>query len=211
MNFPIHLILASGNPHKAREFSDLLKRPPLTCSPSKEKSIDVEETGDSFFENAQLKAYAYYKKFQSPILADDSGLVVDKLPDALGVHSARFGGAELTDRQRVELLLKKLDKIPHKNRQAHFVCVLCFYLNPKEIFFFEGRLHGHISDNIQGEYGFGYDSIFLPEISQGVEIGRTLAMIPQWKAKYSHRAEACRLALRFFSSRHDASSLPKSF
>jgi XTP/dITP diphosphohydrolase len=191
----IQLILASGNAHKAEEFAELFSPAVVTIKAAAEK-LEVAETGVSYFENALLKAQAYYEKFKIPILADDSGLTVEELPEELGVQSARFGGDGLTDKDRALLLLKKLtDK---ENRNAHFTCVLCFYLNPKEIYYFEGRMKGKIGLSYQGTAGFGYDPVFIPDDHAG---DATVAELPEWKNKNSHRALAVTLAQKFFSQR----------
>ncbi|RLA63245.1 MAG: non-canonical purine NTP pyrophosphatase [Epsilonproteobacteria bacterium] len=192
MNF----ILASSNTHKLEELKNYfapLQQFKLELPPEK---IAVEETGNSYYENAHLKAEKYYQAFKRPALADDSGLNVAALPNDLGIHSSRFGGGNLTDAEKNELLLTKLGE----NREASFTCVLCFYLNPQEIFFFEGNLKGTIAHAIKGEKGFGYDPVFIPEGQN------TLAMIPDWKASNSHRAKAAASAVQFFRER-DCQSL----
>jgi XTP/dITP diphosphohydrolase len=189
----INLILASGNAHKAEEFQELFSPLIFSVKAAPEK-LEVAETGQSYFENALIKAQAYYEKFKVPVLADDSGLNVEDLPDELGIFSARFGGEGLTDKERAILLLKKISS----NRSAYFTCVLCFYLNPKEIFYFEGRMKGRIGSTYQGETGFGYDPVFIPDEHEGEQ---TVAELPEWKNKNSHRAVAVQLAQKFFSER----------
>ncbi len=190
----IELILASGNPHKAEEIGFLLDSNlfKIEAAPSQ---IEVEENGLSYSENALLKAKSYYDKYKVPTIADDSGLNVLSLPDELGIYSARFGGAELSYEDKIDLLISKLEG---KDRTAYFCCVLCFYLAPSEIFFFEGRVNGSIGFMPLGEHGFGYDPVFHPE---GLDDSTTLAMVPDWKDKNSHRAVACQFANNFFSKR----------
>lgn len=190
----INLILASGNSHKAEEFAQLFPVEVITIKAAPEK-LDVDETGTTYYENAYLKAESYYNKFKMPVLADDSGLTVEELPDELGVQSARFGGNGLTDKERALLLLEKLTS---ENRQAYFTCVLCFYLGPKEIFYFEGRMKGKIAHAYLGSGGFGYDPVFIPDDHPGEA---TVAELSDWKNKNSHRAVATTLALKFFSQR----------
>ena len=189
----IDLILASGNAHKAEEFAELFSPKIITVKAAPEK-LEVAETGESYFENALIKAQAYYEKFKRPVLADDSGLTVEGLPGELGIFSARFGGEGLTDKGRALLLLKKLSI----NRSAYFTCVLCFYLSPKEIFYFEGRMRGKIANEYRGETGFGYDPVFIPDDHAGEQ---TIAELAEWKNKNSHRAVAAQLAQKFFSQR----------
>lgn len=191
MNF----ILASGNPHKAVELNDLLDGSGVLISAAAEK-LEVIEDGDTFQENALKKAQAYSEKFKAPAVADDSGLVVPSMPDILGVHSARFA-PELSDYKDKNLkLIDVMNEVEDKNRSAYFVCYLCFYISSEEIYFFEGRVHGTIGRDLQGNDGFGYDPIFLPDGQDG----KSLAQVREWKMKNSHRAKACKEALNFFKS-----------
>jgi XTP/dITP diphosphohydrolase len=187
-------ILASGNAHKAEEFSDLFGEE-VSVSKAPEK-LDVDETGDTFQENALLKAKAYYDKFQTPVMSDDSGLVVNALPNELGIYSARFAPEEETYVGKCTKLMEKLQG--KEDRSAYFVCVLCFYISPEEVYFFEGRVNGVIGEKIKGNDGFGYDPVFEAE---GLD-GQTLAQNPEWKQKNSHRSKAVKHALRFFSERN---------
>lgn len=192
----MELLLASGNAHKAEEFSELFDSNILKVKAAPEK-LDVVEDGTTYFENALLKARAYYDKYKVPVIADDSGLNVAALPDELGLHSARFGGAGLTDRDRAELLLKKMDGV--SNREAYFSCVLCVYISEKEIFYFEGRMAGAIGYAYRGSTGFGYDPVFIP--ADKAEEGLTVAELHEWKQKNSHRAVACSFLQKFMAQR----------
>ena len=191
------VVLASGNVHKAEELSALFDGSIVSVLPAPEV-IEVEETGSSFFQNAALKASAYWSVLKCPTVSDDSGLVVEALPGELGVTSARFGGEGLSDRGRAELLLERMADKAGVDRSAHFVCVLAFYLSPKEIFFFEGRMDGEIATDYRGEHGFGYDPVFIPAHHQG---NQTIAELPDWKKKHGHRAQAVTLSQKFFSCR----------
>lgn len=194
----MELILATGNAHKAEEFSILFPKD-LIAIKAAPKKLDVEEHGKSFMENAYIKAKAYFDEFQLPVLADDSGLTVMALQDELGIYSARFGGEGLSDRERATLLLKKMDGVPENQRGAYFTCVLCFYVSPTEHFFFEGRVEGRVAHKLTGEHGFGYDPLFIP-----LELGeeKSLAEVPEWKDKNSHRAKAVQFAVKFFGERN---------
>ena len=192
----IELILASSNSHKAEEFSELFDPKLITVKPAPLK-IDVVEDGETYFENALLKAKAYYDKFKVPVIADDSGLNVAALPDELGLHSARFGGDGLSDRERAELLLKKLEGTAE--REAYFSCVLCVYFSEKEIFYFEGRMNGVVGHTYRGSTGFGYDPVFIP--TEKIEEGLTVAELHEWKQKNSHRAVAVGFAQKFLGQR----------
>lgn len=188
-------ILATGNPHKVEEFNQLFDPQIIQVSSIGEK-VSVEESGETFHANALLKAQAFFKAGKTPTLADDSGIVVSSLPQDLGIHSARFGGAGLDDKGRAELLLKKMEGV--KDRAAYFTCVLCFYLSPGEIYYFEGRLEGVIGHEYIGEFGFGYDPVFIPNDADG---SSTLAMVPDWKKSFSHRSKAVFHASIFFKER----------
>ena len=191
------LILATSNNHKAMEFAELFD-PNLIKINAAPKKIEVDETGTSYFENALLKAKAYYDEFKIPVLADDSGLTVEALPDELGIYSARFGGEGLNDRDRAELLLKKLENINAENRNAFFTCVLCFYLAPNEVFYFEGKMNGKIAYNYRGVGGFGYDPVFIPFDYPNNDEDLTVAEVGAWKNDNSHRALAVKAAIKFF-------------
>jgi XTP/dITP diphosphohydrolase len=196
----LSFILASSNNHKALEFAELFigSGVEVVAAPHK---IDVDEDGETFIENSHKKAMAYYKQFNTPVLADDSGLVVEDLPNELGIYSARFGGDGLTDKDRAYLLLEKLSKLdPNIERKAYFVCLLTFVLNDKEIYSFEGRVEGHIGKNYLGETGFGYDPVFIPLNGPKNADGRPLTLVEchDWKQKNSHRARATQFARDFF-------------
>lgn len=191
----ISVILASSNKHKAEELSLLFDKNVVRVAAAPEK-IEVVEDGETYHDNALLKAKAYYDRFKCPVVADDSGLSVDALPGELAVQTARFGGDNLTAKERYELLLNRMTLVPDDKRQAHFVCVLCFYLNPNEIFFFEGKVDGSIAFDAKGEHGFGYDPVFIPT---GLDGQATLAQLPEWKDKNSHRSRAVQAAQKFFA------------
>ena len=192
-------LLASGNAHKAEEFKELFLDT-LTINPAP-RTLEVDETGKTFIENALLKAKAYFETYKVPALADDSGLVLEALPDILGVQSARFAPEIPEYKDKCLKLIQMLDQSPVKNRKAYFVCVLCFYLSPEEVYFFEGRVHGEIGSEPKGEKGFGYDPIFIPERKE--EDGLSLAQLPEWKNEFSHRAKAAQAALDFFKENID--------
>jgi XTP/dITP diphosphohydrolase len=193
MNF----LLASTNQHKAHELTKLGEIAGLTIASAKDK-IEVVEDGATFQENAFKKAMTYFKTYNAPVVSDDSGLVVQSLPEELGIYSARFGGEGLNDRDRAMLLLEKLQDFPRPaERQAYFVCHLCFILSEKEVYFFEGRLNGKIGEVYRGSHGFGYDPIFIPEGQS-----QTLAELPEFKQQHSHRAVAMRYATSFFKERN---------
>ncbi len=186
-------ILASGNAHKASEFSKLFDEDVLNIIAADQK-IEVIEDGLTFYENSLKKAQAYFDQYKKPVLSDDSGLCVQSLPNDLGVKTARYGGEGLSDQQRAELLVENMKDV--ENRDAYFVCVLCFYISPQEIYYFEGRVSGEVSKIYKGSEGFGYDPVFIPEALGNM----TLAEKPDWKESNSHRAKACQQAQKFFKA-----------
>lgn len=183
--------LGSSNKGKVKELNELLGgKFEILSAPEK---LDVVEDGETFEANALLKAKAYYDKFKKPALADDSGLVVPAHPEILGIYSARFAPEEADYSGKIQKLISYMEN--SKDRKAYFVCVLCFYLSPNEVFFFEGRLNGEIGLEARGDGGFGYDPIFYPEGKEE----QSLAELNEWKQKNSHRAKACREASNFFN------------
>lgn len=189
----MELILASSNAHKAEELNELLKGMKIVAASEK---INVIEDGETFRENALKKARSYHDFYKKPALADDSGLIVEALPNMLGVHSARFA-PELEDyKDKNAKLLELMEGKTGDERKAAFVCVLCFYLSEKEIYFFEGRVSGSIGTEQRGEDGFGYDPVFVPDAMPD----KHLAQLPEWKMENSHRAKACREASSFFTN-----------
>lgn len=152
--------LATGNPHKLEEFSRALGE--QIVPPSRYGlTIDVEETGETFEENALIKARFLAEKSGVSALADDSGLAVDALGGAPGVKSARFGGAGLDDRGRRLLLLEQMKDVPAASRTARFVCVLALCEPDGKEYTFRGECEGSILFEERGAAGFGYDSVFL--------------------------------------------------
>ena len=152
-------------------------------------SLDVEETGETYEENATLKALAFTRASGLPSLADDSGLEVDALARAPGVRSARYAGTG-SDKDNVDLLLHNLQDVPDQARTARFVCVVALALPSGDIQYARGQCEGTIGEERCGDGGFGYDPIFFPE-------GRNLTMAqlpPDEKNHLSHRGRAVRSA-----------------
>ncbi len=188
------LLVATGNPGKLREVSQMLTGMPFEVLSLQDLgiSMEVEETGATFAENAILKAKAYCASAGALTLADDSGLVVDALDGRPGVRSARYGGEGLTDPQRVELLLKELVEVPWEKRMARFHCVIALAWPEGRLETVEGVVEGIIQYEPKGTNGFGYDPIFhLPER------GCTTAQLETSdKNRISHRGQAVRKAAR---------------
>ena len=158
----MNLIVASNNTGKISEIRALLSPIDVYSPGDLDVNIEVEETGDSFYANALLKASAFAKETGMTALADDSGLQVEILNGRPGIHSARFGPPELDDRGRCELLLKHLVNYPAvENRKARFCCAMVATspegLQCESIAYCEG----HITSQITGDGGFGYDPVFF--------------------------------------------------
>lgn len=181
------VILASKNPHKLTELSAILSQHGFEIALESEYGldIDVDETGTTFEENSLLKAEAVMKASGLPVLADDSGLMVDALDGAPGVYSARYGHKS-SDGERTEFLLENMKDVPDGKRTAKFVCVItCLWPDGRKIVA-RGECPGVITRKVHGENGFGYDPVFyLPEL------GMTYAELPsEQKNAISHRARA---------------------
>ena len=196
------LLIATGNPGKMREYAGLLRDLPFELLSLQDLSIthEVDETGETFEENAWLKASEYADISGILTLADDSGLEVDSLSGEPGVRSARYGGDACTsDQDRVALLLKNLENVAWEQRTARFRCVIAIAKSPASnqphnanlITQAEGSVAGMIQYTPQGEDGFGYDPVFyLPSH------GKTIAQLSlDDKNKISHRADAARKAV----------------
>ena len=194
----VRLLIATENPGKKREYKQLLQSLPLKlCAPQDLGLVlTIQEDGDSYAQNARIKALCYMKASQLPTLADDSGLEVDALHGAPGPRSARYAGANANDAGRYRLLLQRLAGVPWRERSARFRCVLILAVPGGEMFTTEGTCEGIIALEPAGDHGFGYDPIFyLPEQRQ------TMAQLPPAiKNRISHRARAVLQMLPTLSS-----------
>lgn len=149
-------------------------------------SPDVEETGTTFAENADLKACTISRHTRRHALADDSGLVVDALNGEPGVRSARYAGPNATDLDNLSLMLANLQKGVQTNRSARFECVLSLCSPEGVVQRFSGVVNGVIIETPRGSNGFGYDPVFVPD---GEHL--TFAEMPGWqKDQISHRGRA---------------------
>ena len=186
-----HLLLATHNAHKAREFAEILGAEFALRDLSSEAELPVvEETGETFAENAILKAVAISKLVSDLVVADDSGLEVDALHGAPGVFSARYAGASATDQENIARLLSALRAIS-KNElpTARFRRVLALATDGEILGTFEGAIEGVIVDSPRGGSGFGYDPVFQPN-----GCAKTFAELSAAeKNQMSHRARAIRL------------------
>ena len=157
----MELLIATNNAHKVEEFKRLFAGLEIGVFSLKEKgiSVEIEENGKTFAENAYIKAKTIYDLTKVPVIADDSGICVDALSGAPGVYSARYGGEGLDDKGRTALLLKNMEGV--EDRSAHFACAICYIDALGNRHDFYGECQGTIGFSPKGENGFGYDPVFM--------------------------------------------------
>jgi XTP/dITP diphosphohydrolase len=194
------LLVATNNKGKVRELSQLLSDFPLRLRLLDEfpDIVEAEETGETFAENATIKALHYSARSGLLTLSDDSGLVVDALGGAPGVRSARYAGREATYAERMSKLISELDLTGDAERRARFVCVIAV-ADPSTgtLHTFEGACEGRIARAPRGTGGFGYDPLFIPDGHD-----RTFGELPaEVKHNLSHRARALQQAARHLRER----------
>ena len=182
------IVLATRNSGKVKEFQELLRDFPVEIKNLNDFGPipEVEEDGATFDDNAYKKASFTARVLGLPAIADDSGLVVETLGGAPGVKSARYAGANATDKDNIEKLLREMaDK---KERRAAFVCVISIAVPSGPALTYEGRCEGEITTEPRGASGFGYDPVFYYP-----EYGKTFAEISSGeKNRVSHRGKALR-------------------
>ena len=185
------LLLATRNPHKTREFSEILGSEfAVRDLSAAAETLTVEETGETFAENAILKAVVISELFPDLlVVGDDSGLEVDALKGAPGVYSARYAGPGALDSENITRLLSELRQCANSAPfTARFRCVLACARGGKLVETFEGAAEGTIVDRPKGERGFGYDPVFQP-----IGFAQTFGELsPEQKNRISHRAQAIR-------------------
>lgn len=190
----MNVVIATKNMGKFKEFRRILEPFGFTVLSQLDCGVEgqAEENGNSFEENARLKARYVFEHTGEITIADDSGLCVDAIGGRPGIYSARYGGPGLTDRDRVEKLLRELTETPEEKRTAHFACAISVIFPEEEWSIFE-ICEGMIGYEPQGGEGFGYDPVFIVKGKSFSEMnGREKDMI-------SHRGKALReLARRFY-------------
>jgi XTP/dITP diphosphohydrolase len=194
------VVLASGNPGKLREFSELLANRGLELTPQSELGITPPpETGTTFLENALIKARNAAQLSGLPAIADDSGIEVDALDGAPGVYSARYAGEGASDQANLEKLLAALKDVPDSRRGARYRCVIVYVRDPADAqpLIGEGTWEGSIIDARRGLNGFGYDPSFVP----ANEIRTAAQMSAAEKHIVSHRGQAMRAFLAQLDAR----------
>ncbi|MDD3141273.1 MAG: RdgB/HAM1 family non-canonical purine NTP pyrophosphatase [Lachnospiraceae bacterium] len=189
----MNIWVATKNAHKIEEISKIL-------APIKIKSFldlnnvpDVEEDGVSYEENALIKAKALFEMVKEPVMADDSGLEVDALNGAPGIHSSRFAGIPVDHDKNINKLLAELKELPLEKRTARFRCVIVYLDSAGKSHEFSGTLEGLIADKRSGNSGFGYDPVFwLPERKCSVA-----ELTDIEKNTISHRSRALQKFIKF--------------
>jgi XTP/dITP diphosphohydrolase len=184
------IVLATANAGKIRELSTLLsaRAPGIRVLGLRDfpQIGDIPETGQTFEESARIKALTVAEATGFVAVADDSGLAVDALGGAPGVHSARYSGENATDEKNVTKLLDALRDVPDARRGCHFACVMLAAAPSGRELVGRGQWHGRVTGTRQGTGGFGYDPVFFDET-----LGMTAAqMDPAVKNAHSHRAKA---------------------
>ncbi len=198
----MRLRVATSNKGKLREFRQVLEPLGYEVTDISDLGLgEIEETGTTFAANAEIKALAAFNACEGrdAVVADDSGIVVDALDGAPGIHSARYAGVtdSTQDAANRQKLLEALRDVPEGKRSARFVASLALRLPGEDTtHFFEGTFEGEIGFDERGDNGFGYDSIFL------VDGGRCTSaeLTPDEKNARSHRGEALRHVEAFLRS-----------
>ncbi|OIR62301.1 non-canonical purine NTP pyrophosphatase [Bacillus sp. FMQ74] len=181
-------IIATHNPGKVKEFKEILEPKGYDVKSLAEIGFteEIEETGHTFEENAILKAEAVAKAVNKMVIADDSGLSIDNLGGRPGVYSARYAGEQKDDQANIDKVLSELKGIEKEQRTARFRCALAVSIPGEETKTVEGHVEGYIAEEPRGEYGFGYDPIFIVK-----DKDKTMAeLTSDKKNKISHRADA---------------------
>ncbi|MCD8300160.1 MAG: XTP/dITP diphosphatase [Clostridiales bacterium] len=185
------IIFATGNKNKMVEIREILNDPSWEILSMKEAGIDIDivEDGNSFEENALIKAKAVAAVCDDIVLADDSGLEIDYLGGEPGIYSSRYAGEDTSYDIKNQLLLSRMEGVSHEKRTARFVCAVAAVVPGHEPVVVRGTIEGYIGDKPAGENGFGYDPIFYVEDKHC----STAQLSPEEKNSRSHRGNALRL------------------
>ena len=183
------ILLATGNRNKYREIKKELSEIGIETLFPADEGIELErpESGDTYLENARIKADEGFEKSGLPSLADDSGLEVDALDGAPGIYSDRWAGEDLTCEQKNKYLLEKLEDVPEEERTARFICEMTLVDDSEQLFSTRGVCEGRIASAPRGERGFGYDPVFEVKQADFKTFGE---LPPRTKNWISHRALA---------------------
>lgn len=189
---PKQILFATSNVNKLQEMRALLDQYNVIGLHDLNIYEDIPENGNTLEENAYIKAKYLYDLVNLPVISEDTGLEVIALDNAPGIFTARYAGEKATPIENMQKLLSALSH--HDNRAARFRTVICFIQNGVKQFF-EGVVEGHISKNIEGSGGFGYDPIFVPEGHD-----QSFALLPiEVKMRISHRAKATQKFIHFIN------------
>ena len=186
------IVLASNNPGKVREIAQLLATLDLSVLPQSQFDVpDVEETGLTFVENAILKARNAARKTGLAAIADDSGLEVDALNGAPGIHSSRYAGVGSSDQANLDKLLQALTDVPQGDRSARFQCLMVYLAHEHDPtpLICQGTWEGRILFEPRGDNGFGYDPVFFVPTHNC----SSAELPPEIKNELSHRGQALRM------------------
>lgn len=191
-----NIVLASNNEHKALEIRDILGSSYTIVKQSDYNINAIPETGDTFEENAIIKATEVNKITGLTTIGDDSGLVVDALSGEPGIYSARYSGENATDQENNDKLLRRLEDLGGSERNARFQCVIALVEaeDPQNIYTFSGFWEGRILNKPIGKNGFGYDPLFFDPVVEST----SAELNPELKNKISHRAKALALLKQHF-------------
>lgn len=182
------LVVATNNKGKLLEIQQILndKKLELLTLTDIDLNIDFIESGETFEENAIIKAKTVYDLTQMPVIADDSGLVVDSLGGQPGIRTSRYAGEDATDDQNIDKLLKNMNGIVQEDRTAHFVCAIAYIDKNGNISTYRGECDGYITEERRGKDGMGYDPVFFYP-----PFNLTFAQVSyEEKNKVSHRNKA---------------------
>jgi len=191
------LYVATKNQHKLKEIKEILDGVEVESAYSQiDRDFDVEETESTFLGNASLKARRLSQLVDGYVISDDSGISVDILEGAPGVHSARFAGLNATDDQNNQKLMKVMEPVREEDRGASYICVIALAVNGVIERTFSGLCEGFVAKEFKGDGGFGYDVMFkLPD-------GRHMAEVPaEEKNKISHRYMALKSLKEYLDSK----------
>ncbi|GIN55954.1 non-canonical purine NTP pyrophosphatase [Lederbergia ruris] len=184
------VMIATKNRGKAAEFETLFSKYGIKVHTllDIEDHPDIEETGNTFEENARIKAETLSKELNEMVLADDSGLIVDELGGAPGIYSARYAGEDKDDEANIDKLLHEMKEVPENKRTARFYCALALAIPGEETILVSGKCEGKILTERHGLNGFGYDPVFYATTA-----GKSMAeLTSKEKNQISHRSEALR-------------------
>lgn len=182
------VIIATKNPGKAKEFEHLFASKNISVRTLLDypEIGDIDETGETFEENAVIKAETISEQLNKMVIGDDSGLMVDALDGRPGIYSARYAGEPKDDQANIDKVLEELSNVAEENRSARFYCALAIAIPGKETITVSGTCEGEILNERRGINGFGYDPVFFVP-----KLGKSMAELPsEEKNRISHRANA---------------------